>query len=91
MRKRKSFLNFASESQTHTKMNNRINILNNAYRELLSAIKSDKELSEKEREELSEMAKKAYLRKKIGYFMNDRISRIMEGQPIKPFQQIPSL
>ena len=37
------------------------------------------------------MAKKAYLRKKIGYFMNDRISRIMEGQPIKPFQQIPSL
>ena len=30
-------------------MNNRINILNNAYRELLSAIKSDNELSEKER------------------------------------------
>lgn len=72
-------------------MNNRINILNNAYRELMSTIKSDKELSDKEREELSEMAKKAYQRKKIGYFLNDRISRIMESQPIKPFQQIPSL
>lgn len=72
-------------------MSNRINILNNAYRELLGAINSDKGLSEKEREELSEMAKKAYQRKKIGYFLSDRISRIMEGQPIKPFQQIPSL